>query len=61
VHIGDDIDLDYLAAKTNGWNALLLKDRNLLSHQQLLQISPNQIISDLNELTNHEILVSKSN
>jgi REG-2-like HAD superfamily hydrolase len=55
LHIGDDFELDYLAAKTNGWNALLLKQQNQLSAQQLLQINNNEIISNLNELKEHEI------
>ena len=30
IHIGDNINLDYLAAKNAGWNALIVKDIKLI-------------------------------
>ncbi|XP_054157659.1 haloacid dehalogenase-like hydrolase domain-containing protein 3 [Oppia nitens] len=53
LHIGDNIELDYLCAKRLGWNALLLNrnnrhnNNNNLSNDQ--RLSPIDIISDLKQ------------
>ena len=50
LHIGNDIDNDYLPAKAFGWNALLFANFNDLSAQELDKIDRNDCISDLNQL-----------
>lgn len=54
IHIGDNINLDYLAAKNAGWNALIVKDIKLIQENDLLQVNKNEIVNNLSELPSHE-------
>lgn len=49
LHVGDNILLDYFAAKEAGWNALLLKHKDL-DEDLLEQVDPNEIVYDVDQI-----------
>ncbi|GIY74668.1 rhythmically expressed gene 2 protein [Caerostris extrusa] len=49
VHIGDNVKLDYFAAKHAGWNALLLTKSNI-DNQCLDQVDPSEIVNNMEEI-----------
>ncbi|XP_013774847.1 rhythmically expressed gene 2 protein-like [Limulus polyphemus] len=53
VHIGDDLEVDYLGARNAGWNALLLTKKESLSPEQLKIVNPNHILNELGEAEKH--------
>jgi FMN phosphatase YigB (HAD superfamily) len=54
LHVGDNLRLDYKAAKDCDWNALWLCKDPVLREQY--PVDQKEVISDLNELSNHPIL-----
>lgn len=50
LHIGNDIDFDYIPAKSFGWNAVLYADVSDLTARHLSTIDANDCISDLDQL-----------
>ncbi|XP_076346883.1 rhythmically expressed gene 2 protein-like isoform X1 [Tachypleus tridentatus] len=53
VHIGDDLEDDYLGARNAGWNALLLTKKDNLSSEQLKFVKSSHILNDLREAEKH--------
>ncbi|XP_054712732.1 rhythmically expressed gene 2 protein-like [Uloborus diversus] len=51
IHIGDNIELDYLAAKNSGWNALLISDNK--NSEEIHKVNPSDIIQDVTEIERH--------
>ncbi|GIY35646.1 haloacid dehalogenase-like hydrolase domain-containing protein 3 [Caerostris darwini] len=49
LHIGDNVKLDYFAAKHAGWNALLLTKSNI-DNQCLDQVDPSEIVNNMEEI-----------
>ncbi|GFQ78312.1 haloacid dehalogenase-like hydrolase domain-containing protein 3 [Trichonephila clavata] len=49
LHIGDNVKLDYLAAKKSGWNALLFK-RLHVEDESLKLVDPNDIVFDTKQI-----------
>lgn len=49
LHIGDNILLDYLAAKDAGWNALLLQHKDL-DKDLLEKVNQNEIVSNVDQI-----------
>jgi len=54
VHIGDDVQLDYLAAKNAGWDAFLLlpeaKPASAKQSEELNSVDSKHIINDMEEI-----------
>lgn len=50
VHIGDDVHLDYLAARKAGWDALLLKQDSVDEEAKSNLIEPASIITSMSEI-----------
>ncbi|XP_035213458.1 rhythmically expressed gene 2 protein-like [Stegodyphus dumicola] len=49
LHIGDNIKLDYLAAKEAGWNALLLCSE-ILNEENSKYVNPNEVVTDVQQI-----------
>ncbi|RWS28840.1 rhythmically expressed gene 2 protein-like protein [Leptotrombidium deliense] len=52
LHIGDDVNKDYLAAKKYGWNALLLNEKRLLN---LNRVENDHVVTSFKELIKHPL------
>ncbi|KAG8198109.1 hypothetical protein JTE90_020932 [Oedothorax gibbosus] len=55
LHIGDNILLDYLAAKEAGWNALLLQHKDL-DKDLLKKVDPYEIVSNVDQIREYILL-----
>lgn len=52
LHVGDNLKLDYLAAKNAGWNALLICDKANKEHLPK-DVNIKEVVEDISELESH--------
>jgi REG-2-like HAD superfamily hydrolase len=57
LHVGDNVQLDYVAAKESGWNALLVHGQSFMNDVKLNRVESRDVIETLDEILRQRILL----